>query len=336
MDNDAARIRQFPGRLRAVTNRGKGRVVIAKPSVLLWLFCLTANVAANVAANAACSVDNQATIPLDASGGAITVPVEVNGIAATFILDTGAQRSVVTPAAVQRLGLARDEWAGTAMRGIGGIENRPNANPRTLTLGGVNLVRRTVHHDTSLTVGILPHTRAGNRVIDGLLGRDFLSLFDLDIDVAAHRLTLLQVRSCSGRFLPWSGTYAAVPVTTPAGNAMVVPVTLDGTPLRALLDTGASASLLAAPGIFRTGLRQSSLEGDPADQVSGLGPRTVTMHRHIFRSLQVGGQTIDAPVIWVAPIRLTPIVDMLLGADWVASRRVWISYATRQLFVATP
>jgi hypothetical protein len=39
-------------------------------------------------------------------------------------------------------------------------------------------------------------------------------------------------------------------------------------------------------------------------------------------------------VIWVAPIRLTPIVDMLLGADWLAARRVWISYATRQLFVA--
>jgi hypothetical protein len=33
---------------------------------------------------------------------------------------------------------------------------------------------------------------------------------------------------------------------------------------------------------------------------------------------------------------LTPIVDMLLGADWLAQLRVWISYATRQLFVATP
>ena len=115
-----------------------------------------------------------------------------------------------------------------------------------------------------------------------------------------------------------------------------MPVTLDGTKLRALLDTGASASLLAAPGMFRVGLRQGSLAGDPVDQVSGLGPHIVTMYRHTFRVVRVGGQTIDAPVIWVAPIRLTPIVDMLLGADWLSRQPVWISYATRQVFVAAP
>ena len=306
--------------------------MIAKTGVFLLLACLSIP----VGANAACVLDNKATIPLDVTGGAITVPMEVNGITATFILDTGAQRSVVTEASVQRLGLARDQWVGTTMSGVGGIQRRPNANPRSLTLGGVKLVRRTLNHDTSLTVGILPRAHIGSRVIDGLLGRDFLSLFDLDLDVPGRRLTLFQVHDCGGRFLPWSGHYAAAPVTIPAEDAMVVPVTLDGTPLRALLDTGASSSLLAAPGMFRTGLQAANLAGDPADQVSGLGRHLVTMYRHSFRTLRVGAETIDAPVIWVAPIRLMPITDMLLGADWVAGRRVWISYATRQLFVATP
>ena len=306
--------------------------VIAKLVILLVLTMLLIP----AAADAVCVVDEKATIPLNITGGAITVPVEVNGITATLILDTGAQRSVVTEAAVQRLGLARDPWVGTTISGVGGIQRRPNANPRSLTLGGVRLVRRTLNHDTSLTVGILPRTLAGSRVIDGLLGRDFLALFDLDLDVPARRLTLYQVHDCSGRFLPWSGPYDTISVTTPAEDAMVVPVTLDGTPLRALLDTGASASLLAAPGMVRVGLQQASLAGDPGDQVSGLGPHIVTMYRHTFRSLRVGGQTIDAPVIWVAPIRLMPITDMLLGADWLAGRRVWISYATRRLFVATP
>ena len=305
--------------------------MIAKTVILLVLALLLIP----VAANAACVIDEKVTIPLDVTGGAITVPVAVNGITATLILDTGAQRSVVTEAAVQRLRLARDPWVGTTMSGVGGIQRRPNANPRSLTLGGVRLVRRTLNHDTSLTVGILPRTLAGSRVIDGLLGRDFLALFDLDLDVPARRLTLYQVHDCSGRFLPWSGPYDSISVTTPAEDAMVVPVTLDGTPLRALLDTGASASLLAAPGMIRVGLQQASLAGDPGDQVSGLGPHIVTMYRHTFRSLRVGGLTIGAPVIWVAPIRLMPITDMLLGADWLAGRRVWISYATRGLFVAT-
>ena len=170
---------------------------------------------------------------------------------------------MVTEEAVHRLGLARDEWVGTTMRGVGGIESRPNADPRSLALGGVALVRRTLNHDTSLTVGVLPRTRVGNLVIDGVLGRDFLSLFDLDLDVPGRRLTLYQVRDCAGRFLPWQGEYAAVPVTLPDENALVVPVTLDATPLRAMLDTGASSSLVAAPGMFRLGLQAASFAGDP-------------------------------------------------------------------------
>ena len=169
------------------------------------------------------------------------------------------------------------------------------------------------------------------------LGDNFtrISLFDLDIDIPGRRLTLYQVQDCSGRFLPWQGGYASLPVTLPDSNALVLPVTLDGTPLRALLDTGASASLVAAPGLFRLGLQPASMAGDPTDQVSGLGPHVITMHRHTFRSLQVGSQMTNNLVILVAPLQLRPIVDMLLGADWLEQRRIWVSFATRQLFVAT-
>jgi hypothetical protein len=309
----------------------QGIDVIVRIGVLLLL----AGLLTPAGAHAACVVAPRATIPLDVTGGAITVPVVVNGITATFILDTGAQRSVVTEEAVRRLGVARDEWVGTTMRGVGGIESRPNADPRSLTLGGIPLVRQTLSHDTSLTVGVLPRPRVGSLLIDGLLGRDFISVFDLDLDVPDRRLTLYQVHDCAGRFLPWAGGYGAVPVTLPAEDALVTPVTLDGTKLRALLDTGASSSLVAAPGLFRLGLQPASLAGDPVDQVAGLGFHLVTMHRHVFRSLQVAGQTIGSPVIWVAPVHLTPIVDMLLGADWLAGRRIWISFATRQMFIAS-
>ncbi|HQT77847.1 MAG: hypothetical protein B7X08_04785 [Acidocella sp. 20-63-7] len=285
-------------------------------------------------AHAACSAQPAATVPLDVAGGTILVTVEVNGLPATFVLDTGAQRSVVTEAAAGRLKLARDAWVGTTMRGLGGIERRPNADPRSLSLGGVELVRRTLNHDTSLTVGVLPRVHAGIQVIDGLLGRDFLSVFDLDLDVPGRRLTLYRVNGCSGNFLPWRFGYSVVPVTMPTEQAIVMPVVLDGVTLRALLDTGADSSLLAAPGLYRLGLPSAALANDPAVPASGLGPRPVMMHEHRFRTLVVAGQIIQHPVMWAAPVRLTPIVDMLLGADWVASRRIWISFTTRQVFVS--
>lgn len=309
------------------------------PAILLWtvfLWVVTLWSFDPAQARADCVVRQKAVVKLNVAGGSISVPVEVNGVTASFILDTGAQRSVVTEAAVKRLGLARDEWVGTTMSGLGGINSRANADPRSMTLGGVLLARRTLNHDTSLTVGILPRFAAAGTVIDGLLGRDYLSAFDLDLDMLGNRLTLYQTSGCAGRFLPWGGNYAAIQVSSPAENALVVPVVLDGKPLRALLDTGATSSLLGAPGMFRLGIDLAALQSDPSDLVSGLGPHSVTMRQHRFRSLSVAGQTIDSPVLWVAPVRLTPIVDMLLGADWLAGRQVWISYATRQVFMAVP
>jgi hypothetical protein len=116
-------------------------------------------------------------------------------------------------------------------------------------------------------------------------------------------------------------------------SALVLPVELDGVRLRALLDTGAGLTLVAAPGIVRLGLTAAQLRNDPGQAVNGLGPSTVVMQRHVFQALRVGTQTTGHPSFWVAPVRLTPIVDMLLGADWLAGRRVWISFATKQVFV---
>ena len=287
------------------------------------------------AARAACSVRPRATVALTVTGGPILVPLAVNRTPATFILDTGAERSLVTQAAVTRLGLALDEWVGTTMRGVGGIERRRNADPRSLTLGGVVLQRHTLNHDTSLVVGNMPRAEVEGRTVDGLLGRDFLSVFDLAIDMPAQTLTLYDVTGCSGRFLPWTGAYSAVPVQNPMESALVAQITLDGMPMRALIDTGASSSVVGAPGMARLGLTEAELAGDPSVAVSGQGPRMVTMRRHRFASLQVGEALVRGPELWVAPIRFTPISEMLLGADWLAGKVVWISYASRQVFVAS-
>jgi len=294
-----------------------------------WLMALP------TAARAACEVRERAAVAFTLTNGHLLVPITVNGVGATFVLDTGAERSMVTPDAVQRLNLTLDQWVGTTMRGVGGVVEHQNANPRSLILGGVALQRRTITHDTSLTVGELPQSRAGTP-FDGLLGRDFLSVFDLQFDMAAHRLTLYDVLGCSGRFLPWTARYAAVSAETPMTHALIVPIILDSHLLTALIDTGASASMVLLPGMIRLGLTQASLAGDPAAGVHGVGRQTPEMHRHRFASLQIGGVSQRDPMLWVAPVRVTPIVDALLGADWLAmQQRVWISFATSQVFFTT-
>ncbi len=282
--------------------------------------------------SAACVVQQRARVPLQNAGAVFTAPVVVNGIAGTFIVDTGDALTLVTPEAVNHFGLKLDEWTATIMRGVGGIERRRNADPRSVELGGVALHRRSLARDATLRVATLPLHMVGGRQIDGLLGRDFLSLFDLELDFSQHTLALYDVHGCSGRFLPWTEPYLAVAVETPAENAPVVPVEVDGVRLRAMLDSGASRTLVAAPGMARLRLDIERLQGDPNEIVSGMGPHTVTMWQHKFHDFRIGGETATAPVFLVGPVQLQPISDMLLGADWLMGRRVWISYATNQLF----
>jgi|ERR1700722_5882897 hypothetical protein len=298
--------------------------------------CIFMLLAAVSSAHAACRVTLQTTVPVDADRGHLLVSVQVNGTPATFILDTGAERTLMGEDVVRQLGIARDSWVASTVLGIGGYEERPNALPRSLQLGGVTLRRHTMLEDSSVTVGPLPVTEIAGRPIAGLLGRDFLSPFDLDINLPAHELTLYDVSGCTTGFLPWRSTYTSVPAATPVGAALVIPVSIDGRALHALIDTGASSSLVAAPGMARLGLTPALLAHDPGGNGSGIGPAPVFMRRHHFATLSVGPDTTANPLLWVSAVHVVPIVDMLLGADWLRTRHVWLSFATRQIFVAMP
>ena len=299
---------------------------------LCTLLALLAIMAGN--AHGECLVALRATVPLQVAGGLALITVTVNDTDAVFIMDTGAERTLMSEDAVRRLGLQRDGWVASTILGLGGYEDRPNALPRSLRLGGLTLRRKTLTGDTSATVGPLPVNQIDGHPIAGLLGRDFLSPFDLDLDLPAHRLTLYDVRGCGAGFLPWTTPYVAIPATTPVGNAMVIQTSLDGRTLRTMVDTGASASLLTASGMFLLGLTAEVLEHDPGGNGSGVGPAPVPMRLHRFTELRIGRDVSANPQLWVASAHVVPIVDMLLGVDWLRSRRVWLSYATRQFFVA--
>jgi hypothetical protein len=285
-------------------------------------------------AHAVCRVEPMSTVPVDIVDGHILVTVQVNEVAETFVLDTGAERTLMGEEVVRHLGLQRDGWVASTILGLGGYQQRPNAHPRSLRLGNSPLHRRTLTGDTSVTVGPLPVTEIRGRSVAGLLGRDFLSPFDLDLDLPEGLLALYEVHNCDARFLPWTMPYFAIPASTLTGAALVVQVWVEGRPLRTLIDSGASSSLITAPGMFRLGLTPASLAKDPGGNGVGVGPEPVPMRRHRFGELRVGPDTMRDVPLWVAPVRVVPIVDLLLGADWLRTRHVWLSFATKQIFVA--
>ena len=148
-----------------------------------------------------CEVTEKATVPLQFIDNVPLVPVAINGTPGVMVLDTGAGRTTLSLEGVERHGLKFDHWAGSTLYGVGGVERHQNALPDSLAIGGLALHQRGIW-GLSLSVASLP---AMIGATDGLLGRDLLGAYDLDIDIPGRQLTLYDVSGCSGRFLPVDG-----------------------------------------------------------------------------------------------------------------------------------
>lgn len=250
------------------------------------------------------------------------MPAAIDGQPVALLIDTGADTALVTPEAVVALRLRRDPLRRSRLSGTGGDPQdsdtgTPNAILSDLALGGLHLLRRSV------PVAALPAAPLLTPRVAGLLGADLLGSFDVLIDVPARHLALLP----PGCGTPWPGADRVV--LDRAGDRLLAPVALDGTPLFALVDTGARALVLDRAAAGRLGVTDAALDADPGGITQGIDLHDVTFHWHRFARLQVGATVLRDPVLTVFP--LAEEAPMLLGAAWFQPRRVLLSYAGQMM-----
>jgi predicted aspartyl protease len=127
----------------------------------------------------AASRSGTTTIPFK-PGAPILVSARINGTGpVTLVLDTGAERTVVTPAALARLGIPPPNTYGAEIRGVTGASRADVVWVELLEVGSAR----------AGPLAIIAHD-AGLAQADGLLGWDFLSLFSVTIDARASVVTL--------------------------------------------------------------------------------------------------------------------------------------------------
>jgi hypothetical protein len=273
----------------------------------------------------ACEVRTVAEMPLRNSLNFLTVPAAINGISVSLLLDTGAERGLVTPEVARSFDLPSDPRVATRAQGTGGTGAiMPHVVVSSLAVGGLELPPH------SIPVGPLPAIPRIIPPVAGLLGGDVLAAFDVEIDVPHGRLALRTVSEDCDAPMRW--THETVPLRR-EGVRLIAPVTLDGHRLEALLDTGAlSIALDTETAIHELDLSQAALARDPGGIAGGVDMREALFHWHRFGRLAIGGLIERNPVLTVTRIREdTP---MLLGASWFAQHRAWLSYATARLFIA--
>ena len=101
-----------------------------------------------------------------------------------------------------------------------------------------------------------------------------------------------------------------------------------------ILDTGAQATTIGLRMAERLGLTPAKLADDPVVQHHGAGPGSQDARLHKFGLLQIGPAASTDPVLSVLPVD-AGVGDALVGEDFINGRRIWLSFANREVFIAT-
>lgn len=255
------------------------------------------------------------TVPFAWTPGQIEVAVTVNGTAATFLLDTGSEYSVVSTRLAGRLGLT--------------LETRgPRGFARGVALGVGSIAMKNQH------VMVMPFDTyySRGRQIDGLLGYDVFDRYAVRIDFRGKSLTFWDPAAFEAPKL-------AVPVRiTFAGRLPVVAgtVRLAGArrlPVRLMVDTGASQSIvLRHPFSSKHGLFALA-KGETTTPSLASGTRRVAQIP--AEQLTIGALTFDRPQLLAFTERVgsaaSTNTDGLIGNTLLSRFTLYVDYARKRL-----
>lgn len=249
--------------------------------------------------------------------GRITVPVVINGTSKRMMVDTGASKSMLTLATARELNLDIGVLArGRFIVGVGGTPSIFVAHVDEFVLGS----SRTA--DFRINVGFERMEAAG------LLGADFLSQFDVDLDFANAKMNLVRRENCNdtGDVVYWSRKpYGVIPFEIDA-NHIMVKVKLDGVDIRAALDTGAADTIMSL---------------DKASDAFDLDEDKLMKSRHYpFKTLTFGEVTINNPAIALLTDRESVVMGhhssdlhMIIGMGVLRRLHLYISYTDKMIYV---
>jgi tetratricopeptide (TPR) repeat protein len=266
--------------------------------------------------------------------GAVLIPVDLNGRPALLGLDTGGFWSVLRASLVK--GMPQQTATGLKVVGAGG-----GGLDRYVTMPQIGLDRSVVK-DAEFFVG--PEELSDDPQYGGTLAANLLQQLDVDIDPGHGRVRLFQQDHCKGGVVYWQADNVASLPFDFDSNLITIPVTLDGKPMRATIDTGATTSVLslkAAKALF--GLDTDSPGVKPSAKTSTLDGRGLKLYKVHFKTLQIGSVSFSNPELTLGVNHLESVdhdnlgdkaPDLVLGMHQLRLLHLYIAYAEKKLYAS--
>ena len=270
---------------------------------------------------------------LDDSGRPL-IPITVDGKQKPMLLDTGGVLSTLTQKAFEdsrRTALRRND---IVLYDIDGYRMDRTVTLPTLTIGQVRgSTWRFWIHSPNFDLGDTP-----SGPVAGTLAPDVLNQFDVDLDFPNKTVKLFSPDHCDAGifYRDWMPVSVAVIPFQFASGHIVVPVTIDGERLEAIVDTGAGSTIMN----LTVARRRFGLE----DSTTKSGPSV-----HQFKSMELAGLTVANPIIRLRadqmargmPSNLGGVTsetrqglpDVVIGQNIMGQFHVYIAYRERKLYV---
>jgi predicted aspartyl protease len=277
-----------------------------------------------------CRLSVLATIPFQVAQNHLIIQVELNGHPSSLLFDTGAFTSVLTGQAVRRLGLRINRVPARAIQGLGGWKYALTVSADSFKIGNL---RGTDFYFLASNIFGRPSR------LDGTLSTDFLSRYDIDLDVPARRIGFYQPSGdCSHPTVALTGDVYDVQLlpTDDDDQRPKIEVSIEGKPFQALIDTGVPRSLIFRSAATRLGLSIAALKADQVGNIGGIGPRPVIAYRHVLQTVTMGGLAVDNMPILIADQPEIGGDAMILGLDFISRVHLWLSVSSGRVVMNYP
>lgn len=305
----------------------RARRLLRSTLVLLTLAPLAASRAAYAEP---CTLGRVAELPVTMLGMRPTVHAAINGTDALFIADSGAFFNLLTPAAAEQFKL-NVELAppNFFVSGVGGEARTRLTTVKTFTI--FNIVVPKV-------LFVVAGNDLGNGAV-GLLGQNVFRLGDVEYDLANGAIRIIRPKGdCKKSVLAyWANStgkpYSVIDIdfATAAQPHTTSTAYVNGKKVRVMFDTGASTSVLTLDAAKRAGVTPESAGVTPGGPSHGIGRRVTQSWLAPFASFKVGDEEVRNTQLRIADIAL-PDVDMLVGADFFLSHRIYVATSQRRLY----
>ena len=273
-----------------------------------------------------CHLNDYGSLPVAMVGSRATTMVKINGTDTRFILDTGAFFNFMSTANAASLGLKLEPAPfGYRMGGVGGETSIQQAHVKEFGILGTTL------KNVDFIVG-------GTDIGDGLLGANLLDFADLEIDLAHGKVTLFKAEHCEKASLAYwvkDGNYNVAdlePSEREYDRRSFLTVTINGRKVRAVLDSGAAATVLSRDAAKRAGIDVKALGLQAGTNTFGVGAKPVRTWTANIDTFSVGTETIQHSQMLVLDGNFGDKTEMLLGVDFLLAHHMFIANGKKKAY----